>query len=137
MNFAFSSRATLGVCLCGLSACRAIVITPQALRTAAVPELERSELARTWTEAVARCNAFQSSPFRHALPPGRFVLDDVQGMRFEGLQGAWPIEVRCTGWGDVVQAFGFVAQEGRGGFTVGDCNPERDQIGRASCRERV
>jgi hypothetical protein len=111
-----------------LAACSSVAVTPSSLRTARVPQAEREGLARTWGDAVSRCNAFLASPYRHALPPGRIELDDAQGMRFVGDAHTWPIEVRCTSWGDFVQFCGFQAQERTYGFTVGECDPERDRV---------
>jgi hypothetical protein len=111
-----------------LGACSVVPITPAAIRQADAPQADRERAVQTLTAAVARCNEFMASPFRHALPPGHFVLDDVQGLRFETAAGTWPIEIRCTDWGDVVLSFGFQAQEGEGGFTVGEVEPERDRL---------
>ena len=111
-----------------LAACSVVPITPAAMRQADVPPEDSARAVQTLTDAVATCNDFMASPFRHALPPGRFVLDDAQGLRFEGAAGTWPIEIRCTDWGDFVLSFGFQAQEGEGGFTVGEVEPERDRL---------
>ena len=111
-----------------IAACSVVPITPAAMRQADVPPADRDHAVQTLTDAVSRCNEFMASPFRHALPPGRFVLDDSQGLRFETATGTWPLEIRCTDWGDVVLSFGFQAQEGEGGFTVGEVEPERDRL---------
>jgi len=111
----------------GFAACASVVLTPHAMRAADVPIEDRERAVSNYAAAVARCNEFLASPFRHALPAGQYVLDDGQGLFFETAGGTWPIEVRCTGWGDVVQWFGFKAQEGEGGFTVAACPPDRDR----------
>ena len=127
-----SAPRRLAILGCALSpllgACSVVPITPAAMRRADVPPADREHAVQTLTDAVARCNEFMASPFRHALPPGRFVLDDAQGLRMQGAAGTWPIEIRCTDWGDFVMWFGFQAQEGEGGFTVGECGRERDRL---------
>ncbi len=110
------------------AACSSVSVTPDRLREARVPAPEREQLVRTWTSAVEYCNEFLTSPFRHALPAGRVVLDDSSGMRFEGTDHTWPLEVRSTSWGDLVLWSGFQAQEREYGFTVGECPPERDRV---------
>jgi hypothetical protein len=111
-----------------LCACTSVVLTPKAMREARVPAMQRDEIVQTWSSAVDHCNAFLASPFRHTLPPGQIVLDDARGMRFVTARGTWPLEVRCTSWGDTVVEFGYAAQEGEGGFTVGACPPDRDRL---------
>lgn len=118
----------LALALVATAACSSVTVTPDSLRRASVPQSERDQLVATWTGAVARCNEFLASPYRHALPEGRVVLDDARGMRFESDGRAWPLEVRSTSWGDLVLGFGFQAQERTYGFTVGECPPERDRV---------
>ena len=121
-------RTLIAVALSATAACSSVAVTPRALREADVPQVEREQLVEGWTSAVERCNEFLASPYRHALPAGRIVLDDARGMRFESDGATWPLEVRCTSWGDFVLWFGFQAQERTYGFTVGECPPERDRV---------
>jgi hypothetical protein len=114
--------------LLSAAACSSVAVTPRGLREADVPQVDREQLVQDWTNAVGRCNEFLASPYRHALPAGRIVLDDASGMRFESDGRTWPLEVRCTSWGDIVLWFGFQAQERTYGFTVGECPPERDRV---------
>lgn len=102
-------------------ACRAPVISPAALRAAELPEGERRQALELWHAAVARANEFLDSPFRRTLPPGAIVLEDA-GMRFverESGREIQPLEVVCSGWGDLLVFCGFAAQESPRGFTVG------------------
>jgi hypothetical protein len=121
------SRCAPAVLLAPLCACTSVVLTPQALHEARVPPMQREEIVQTWKSAVDHCNAFLVSPFRHTLPPGNIVLDEARGMRFVTALGTWPLEVRCASWGDTVVEFGYAAQEGKGGFTVGAFPPDRDR----------
>lgn len=111
-----------------LGGCGATIITPAAIRTADAPPEDRARAEATLRAAFVRCNEFMASPFRHALPPGAFLLDDTRGLSFTTPAGAWPIEIRCTNWGDFFTWCGLQAQEGDGGFTVGEVDPERDPV---------
>jgi hypothetical protein len=122
------ARFGLAILLAPMSACASVVLTPKAMHEASVPPLQREELVQSWNSAVEHCNAFLASPFRRTLPAGHIVLDEERGMRFETARGTWPLEVRCTSWGDVVTDFGYAAQEGTGGFTVGSNPPARDRL---------
>jgi len=121
-------RFLVALALLSAAACSSVAVTPRGLRECDVPREEREQLVEKWTDAVARCNEFLASPYRHALPAGQIVLDDASGMRFEYGGKTWPLEVRCTSWGDLVLWFGFQAQERTYGFTVGECPPERDRV---------
>ena len=101
-------------------------MTPERLRGADLPVEERDTLVTTWTDAVARCNEFLASPFRHSLPAGRIELDERRGMRFETGGRTWALGVECTTWGGMALSFGFQAQEDECGFLVGACPPDRD-----------
>jgi len=114
-----------------LSACANVAITPAAilrLDDAVVPAEERRARLATWREAVAIANGFLASEWRRTLPAGRFELDDELGMSFVTEHGTWPIEVRCTTWGDLCVATGFAAQERERGFVVGETGEERDRL---------
>lgn len=103
------------------SACRAVVISPTALRAAELSAAERSQALELWQAAVERANEFLDSPFRRTLPAGEIVLEDA-GMRFverESGRELQPLEVVCSDWGDLLVLCGFAAQESPRGFTVG------------------
>jgi len=107
-------------------ACRSLEITPAALRAPGGRTGERAAALARWEEALALINEFLASDYRRTLPPGRFELTP-DGMRFRSAAGrSWPIGVHSTGWGDLVVATGFRAQEARDGFCVGaiERNPE-------------
>lgn len=107
------------------SACRSVEITPASIDVASVPAEERSTARERWGEAVALTNEFLASPYRRTLPAGHFDLD-ARGMRYVTERGTWPIEVRCTCFGDLVVGTGYRAQEREYGFVVGRRPPKRD-----------
>lgn len=109
-----------------LTACASVEVSPRSLRASNASPEEQTELLARWAEAVDLANAFLDSPFRRTLPQGDLVLAD-DGMLFETELGTWPIEVRCTSFGDLVRRFAFQAQERSFGFVVGECPPERDR----------
>lgn len=120
-----------GGLLLALAGCADVAVTPRALLdgdgTTAVPAAEREATLARWREAVALANEFLASSWRRTLPTGRFELDDERGMTFTTPDGGWPIELRCTTWGDLCVASGFAAQERDGGFVVGAAGRERDR----------
>lgn len=114
----------LAVCVAAaaMPGCRCVDVTPDTVRSSSAPEAEREEALRRWEEAVGIANEFLSSPYRRTLPEGRF--EGPGGRRFVTPGGAWPVEIRCTGWGDLVVGTGFAAQEATFGFVVGVREPE-------------
>ena len=116
----------LALALALLTACASVEVSPRAPRASNASSEEQTELLARWAEAVELANAFLASPFRRTLPRGELVLAD-DGMLFETELGTWPIEVRCTSFGDLVRRFEFQAQERSFGFVVGECPPERDR----------
>lgn len=125
MTGATRLAATLAVFFC--AACTAVV-TPEGIARAGIPQEVRDESLKTWRAAIAAMNEFLASDFRRTLPPGRFELDERDGMRFVTGQGTWPIEVHCNWWGDLCLFTGFTAQEREYGFVVGEVDPERDRL---------
>jgi len=119
--------AALVTAIAVFPACASVDVTPASIRAADVPEAERAEVLARWRESVEIANEFLVSPFRRTLPEGRFELDDGAGLSFVSTAGAWPIRVRCTGWGDLCLALGFQAQEREDGFVVGRVTPRRDR----------
>lgn len=81
-----------------------------------------------WHEAVDIANEFLRSPWCRTLPRGCFELGE-DGMTYRNEAGrSWPIEVCSTSWGDLVVTWGFVAQEGQRGFSVGNSRRFRDAL---------
>jgi len=112
-------RALAPLVLLCASACRSVEIAPRALREPGGRSAERAAALARWEEALSLVNEFLASPYRRTLPPGRFELG-ADGMLFTSESGGrWPIEVCASGWGDLVVATGFRAQEGQDGFCVG------------------
>ncbi len=114
-----------------LAGCADLPITPATIRAIdaqRVPQPEQESVIAKWREAVAIANDFLASSWRRSLPAGHFTLDDSDGMAFVTERGAWPIAVRCTTWGDLCVAAGFVAQEREWGFVVGETGAERDEL---------
>jgi hypothetical protein len=115
-----------------LCSCANVAITPAAIvrldDDSTVPADERRARVATWRAAVAVANGFLASEWRRTLPAGRYELDDANGMTFVTAHGTWPIEVRCTTWGDLCVATGFAAQERERGFVVGESGEERDRL---------
>lgn len=128
MTGALARTAALASFALFASACGSVELTPAAIATAHAPEDLRADVFRKWRVAVTLANDFLASDWRLTLPPGRLELADGSGMRFVSPLGTWPIEVRCTWWGDVVCACGFAAQEREHGFVVGESEPERDRL---------
>jgi len=105
--------------LSSATACRSLEITPAALRAPGGRTEERAAALARWEEALVLINEFLESSYRRTLPPGRFELTE-RGMRFHSAAGrSWAIGVYASGWGDLVVATGFRAQESRDGFCVG------------------
>lgn len=115
----WNRRSCLLVCIAALGACRSVEITPAALRAEGGRTQERAAALERWREAVDLANEFLRSPWCRTLPRGHYSFAD-EGLTYESAGGReWPIEVRSTGWGDLVVAWGFRAQEGERGFCVG------------------
>lgn len=114
--------------LAPLAGCSGVALTPDSIGASTVAAPLPHDAVATWREAVALANDFLASPWRRTLPAGRLELSDADGMRFVTEQGAWPISVRCTPWGDVIVDFGFAAQEREWGFVVGSMEPGRDRL---------
>lgn len=102
------------------------VVTPASIREAeAAPERRAATLA-AWTEAVELANEFLASPFRRTLPPSS-VEFGADGMALRLPQGRLPLEVHSNWYGDLVNGFGFVAQERDYGMVVGLREGGRDR----------
>ena len=121
------ARVTLAALALSAAGCTT-VITPEEVARAEAPQEVREQSLATWRAAIAVMNEFLASDFRRTLPPGRFELDERDGMRFVTDQGTWPIEVHCNWWGDLCLFTGFAAQEREYGFVVGEADPERDRL---------
>ena len=119
-----AAAASLALAAAGCTA----VLTPTEIARAKAPQGVRDQSLETWRAAVAVMNDFLASDYRRTLPPGRFELDERDGMRFVTDLGTWPIEVHCNGWGDLCLLTGFAAQEREYGFVVGESEPERDRL---------
>lgn len=129
--------------LCLLSvACSAVEITPRALREHRADPAGREEALESWASAVSLANRFLASPERRTLPPGQILLRE-DGMHFawqgrSGLeeetgvlrtfQGEIPLTVWVSGWGGLVNAAGYQAQEREGGFVVGRVDGWKDAL---------
>lgn len=111
---------------CLAAGCSSTVVTPASIAAADVPEDVRVAERAKWTSAVEIANEFLASPYRRTLPAGRYELAET-GMSYVSERGTWPIEVRCSTWGDNVVAFGYRAQEREYGFVVGKRPPNRDR----------
>jgi hypothetical protein len=108
------------------SGCVRVEVTPGSVRAAQAPWEEREAANARWVEAVGMANEFLESSYRKTLPPGRIELGD-DGMRFVTADGWWPLGVRCTTWGGVVNAIGGQAQATTSGFLTGRRGPaDRD-----------
>ena len=103
-----------------LAAACATVVTPAAVAEADWPEAERAELLDRWQGAVDLANAFLADEANLSLPPARLDLDHEAGMTLQLEEGARPVRVENTWWGDVCVSMGFAAQERSWGFVVGD-----------------
>ena len=102
------------------SSCSSVVLTPESLDATDVPLEERTADLALWSAAVELANEFLASPYRHTLPLGHFDLAP-SGMQYVTERGTWPIEVRCTSYGDMVVSMGLPARRARrGGARAGE-----------------
>jgi hypothetical protein len=98
-----------------LAACVSQPITPAGLR-----ELGSAgeQAAARLEHAVVLANAFLSSDARRTLPPGSLEWRGDQ-LAFAHAGGELELKIRRTTFGDLVESFGFEAQERSDGFVVG------------------
>ena len=98
-----------------LAACVSQPITPAVLRGLGA---EGEQAAERLEHAVVIANAFLGSDARRTLPPGRLEWRGDR-LAFVHPEGEVVVDIRRTTFGDLVESFGFEAQERSDGFVVG------------------
>lgn len=105
----------------------ATVITPDRVRAADAPSIQKQRAVEQWQAAVELVNGFLAEQPPEELPWFRLDLTD-QGMLLITEEGVQRFEVACTSWGSLVVMAGYTAQERSWGFVVGPEDGDGDPL---------
>ena len=106
-----------------LGAC-ATPITARSIAASEAPREDRERALALLDEAISLANGFLASPECRTLPGGAYVRDGAGELVYVTPVGSWPTRIEKSFGGELVEWFGFRAQERDDGFVVGSRPPD-------------